>query len=213
MAYPTRAAVVAQSSVDELTGLNAAQQDGIYAASIAAIEAFCRQTFGAAVAETRRLDGSGSDVLFLKQRLESVSAIAIEGSSLSVSDVLIGDAGDRLELTLPTGNYYTRALADGDEPRFFRSGRRNVYVTGVWGWSDSPASVDQALRFDMEDTARADVNSLTSTILSFRKLGVKSIRQGALSADLHETAATLSDRAQALLDPDYVWLGRVGVVV
>lgn len=212
MGYPTRAALVAQSTVDELTGLTADQQDGIYAAAIAAVESFCRQSFGAAVVEEKLLDGSGGDVLYLPVRLESATAVSVEGSSLSIEDVAIGDDHDRLILSPPVGNYYTRALMDGPECRRFRWGRRNVRVNGTWGWTDSPAAIDQAVRFDMEDTARADANGLTSTIMSYRKLGVKSIRQGSLSADLYETAADLSDRASALAK-NFVWEGPIGVLV
>jgi hypothetical protein len=215
MAYPTAADLVAESNVDELTGLTLPEQEQLWRSSISAVEEFTGQAFLLESGETKYIDGPGGRTLFLPKRLDSLTDLSVTGSGLSLDDVYLSEKHDQL-IVLPTagiGNYYEQALRDldGNLPLNFRFGVGTVQVTGDWGWSVVPETVRDAIRIDMEDQALADANALSDTVRSVRALGLRDISQGNLAAGIGLSSG-ISLRAQRLLAP-YVWLGPIGVVV
>lgn len=215
MAYPTTAALVAASSVPELTSLNSAQQDALRASSIAAIEEYTGQRFEP-YTETKRVDGSGTAEIFLPARLESFTAVSVSGIAVPVADLYVEPTNlDRLAWTGAIGsNYYSRALADVDPATLhtFPYEAGSVEITGTWGWTNTPQNVITAIRYDMEDQARADANTLSSTMQVFRKLGMRDISQGNLRATMTQSPPTVTPRAASLLD-GFLWMGGIGRVI
>jgi hypothetical protein len=214
--YPTCAELVAESNIPALTSLSTPQQEEIYAASVAAIEEFCGQAFDFQPGVTKVLDGTGSDVLYLPKRLEAITALVVEGSALSVGDVVLDVPYDRLvvKADIVGGmNYYSRALMsfESGQSYSFTHNEENVTITGDWGWSAFPGPVRTALRKDMEDTALADSNLLNQTIRAYRKFGMRDISQGNLRATFG-FAPGLGDEVINLLQP-FVWVGQVGYLV
>lgn len=184
--YPSTADLVAASTVDELADLSTDQKDELREAAIDAIEVHCRQAFTLQAAATKVVDGSGGDVLYLPVRLQAVTALSVDGTLMAVPDYSLGTDGDVLKLVSPVGgSWVTRVRrSPGDGGPSFPSGRDNVSITGDWGWAEVPSAVATAIRFDMEDQALAEANKLASTVRSQRALGVYSINQGGLSAQL-----------------------------
>lgn len=215
--YPAAAELVAASDVDELTGLNADQQAALRTAAITAVETFCEQSFlqegttGSPV--TRKLDGAGTEVIALPKRLSELTGLSIEGDAWDLAGVQLSEDRDSIEVTDQwLGSWTTRARRHGPDegPQFYR-GRANIWISGVWGWSDVPDAVVTALRYDMEDQALAEANKLAPTIRSSRALGINSVSQGGLSVNLGDEPA-LSMRARRQLT-DYIWAPTVGAVV
>jgi hypothetical protein len=209
MAYPTRADVVAGSSQDELTSLDAAQQDALYDAAIQAIEEFTGQRFAPEV-KTVVVDGNGKQELFLPERLEELTAVALGGHLIGLDDVALDVDGTRLYWSSYVGSGYA-AIPWGDS-RTFRSGFGNIALTGTWGWTEAPAAIETALRYDMEEQAAADASGLAGSVAAYRRLGLRSAAQGNLRVDLADAPTGLSARAQRVLAP-YVWHGGAGYIV
>lgn len=215
--YPTRDALLAASSVLELTDATDDVADGLRAEAIVAIEAYTGQSF---VAEgtvddpvAKAIDGGGSDVLYLPARLETLLTVSHNGLALNLIDVTVAE--DRLVLVSPSdgGSWVTRVRRSaGDPGPSWTLGRSNVVVSGVWGYSQCPAAVATALRFHMEDQALANANAMAPSIRSVRALGLSSIRQGNLNASLQSTEGELSARARRQL-ADLVWEGGGGFAV
>jgi hypothetical protein len=211
VAYPTAAELVDESEVTALQDLTTEAAEDLWRAAIRAVEGFCGQSFES-VDETRLLSGTGSDVLYLPRRLESLTTLEVLGTSLDLTSVTMSDARDRLVVTPASfGNYAVRAMRDYDDPRLFPYGNDNVTITGTWGWTAPPDEVRLALRLDLEDNALADSHALSETIRAARKLGLTEISQGNLRASLSSSYG-LSERVQTLL-ADHVWYGGVGSLV
>jgi hypothetical protein len=210
MAYPTTAALVAASSVTELTDLTGPQQDGLRSAAITAVENYTGQVFEP-VTGTKVIDGSGSRELYLPARLESFTAVGIKGVGIPITEFAISDQKHRLYFSGAVGNYYEQALLDGSEPKDFTYEPGAIAITGIWGWTTCPPAIVIALRYDMEDQALADANAISPTIGAWRKLGLSSISQGNLSATFAKHAPTLTSRVLRLVEP-YAWAGEIGRV-
>ena len=214
--YPSTANLVDGSIVSQLTELTSTQQDALRAASITAVENYCRQSF-TAVGSTnspvsKKVDGSGSDTLYLPERLAELVAFAVtesdSGYGIEASDVSISDDRSRLSVgaSVIGTTWADRALADveGGRNPIFPSGVDNIVVTGVWGWTSAEyaaelSAVTTAIRYDMEDKALAGANHLAETVRSARALGLTSVSQGRLSINLGAMEVDLSVRAQRLL--------------
>lgn len=214
--YPTCAELVDESLVAALTSLPAPQQQLLYEQSIAAIEEYCGQKFDFQAATTYILDGTGSDVLYLPKRLEALTGLVVEGSTLAIGDVILQEPYDKLVVkpnSAASMNYYEQALRSFEAglSNSFAYDQENVTVSGDWGWSVFPGPVRTAIRKDMEDTALADANLLNQTIRAYRKFGMRDISQGNLRATFG-FAPGLGDDVINLLGP-YVWIGQVGYVV
>jgi hypothetical protein len=216
--YPTYQELVADSTVEALTSLDAAAQESLFLASKAAVEEFCGQTFDYQPATTYTLDGAGGTTVYLPRRLEALTDLVVDGSSLSAEDVIIG-LPDQDKLSVRSdigaiGNYYTKTLRQilsDTEPTLFTYGVESVTITGDWGWATFPPPVGIAIRKDMEDQALADSSALNESIRAYRKLGLRDISQGNLRAAVGG-APGLSDEVVRLLMP-YVWIGNLGAVV
>lgn len=217
MAYPTRAELVAASQVAALTDLTDEQQDALRAAAITAVEEYTHQGFGGLEAGvTRMVDGNGRKRLKLPARLASLDALEVAGTGLGAADVVIEDGK---YLAIPEGeaigNYYSRAITDTPYTAAFTQGVNTVRVTGDWGWDDPPEAVVLALRYDMEDAARAQGHSLAGPVAAYAGMGVASVSQRGLSLSFRDPAVPgaqiLSPRAAARLSR-YVWLAE-GVAV
>lgn len=209
--YPTTEELVSLSSVTELTGLTADQQDVLRDSTIAAVEEYCGQGFGYTTDETVVVDGQGANVLHLPKRLIALDTLLVNNYGMTVSSVVISERRDRLHFADWLGmNYYEQAIREMTHFRF-PIGFGNVAITGSWGWEEFPEAVRAAIVFDMEDQARADANALSASVAAFRKLGIRSIDQGNLRADI-EGSPGLSPRVQATLRP-YVWHGTLGAVL
>jgi hypothetical protein len=214
--YPSTADLVAASIVPALSELTGAQQDALRAASITAVENYCRQSF-TAVGTTnspvaKKLDGSGSDTLYLPERLAELVSFSVtesdSGYGIEASDVSVSDDRARLSVgaTSIGATWADRALADvqGGRNPAFPSGVDNVVVAGVWGWTDAEyaaelSAVTTAIRYDMEDKALAGANHLAETVRSARALGLTSVSQGRLSINLGAMEVDLSVRARRIL--------------
>jgi hypothetical protein len=214
--YPTCAELVAESTVAALTDLSTTQQEELYEQTLNSIHEFCGQTFDFKPGATYTINGSGSDVLYLPKRLEAITGLVVEGSGLSLGDVLLDDPFDRLVVRPNASggwNYYEQVMAEfgGNLPFKFTFDDENVTITGDWGWSTFPGPVRTAIRKDMEDTALADGNLLNQTIRAYRKFGMRDISQGNLRASFG-FAPGLGDEVINLLTP-YVWQGNIGHVL
>jgi hypothetical protein len=208
MAYPDREDVVAASTVDELTGLTTDQQDALYYAAISAIEDFTGQSF-TEFTGARTITGAGGTEQYLDRRLQSVTAWTLDGVELDLTALAISEGGDRIYVPTPVPSYGVLTPEPwGEAPRRLRG---DLEITGVWGWSDPPEAVVEALRLDMEDTALAEAHALSASVHAARKLGIDTIRQGNLDVALRDVP-TLSPRVTRLLEP-YVWLGAGGHLV
>jgi hypothetical protein len=215
MGYPTASDLVGESQVPELTSLSTTQQNWLYEASVAAVEEYCGQKFDFQPGVTMTLDGSGTDTLYLPKRLEVFTDITVIDSGLETADMIIGPDNDTILVkrhAYSLGNYYTRTLRDlsGALPLLFTWGPDTVTITGDWGWASFPDQVRTALRKDMEDTALADANMLSSTIRSYRKLGLRDIAQGNLRATIAGSPG-LGDEVLMLLRP-FIWRGAIGAL-
>lgn len=212
MAYPSRADLVAASDVPELLAAPEAKQDEYFMLARRGVEGVTGQKF-VQWTGARILDGRGGRELYLPERLDTLTGIAVLGTTIDLTDVQIADDGKRLVFVPMNTSYAVMAMRDTwADSRTFRMGLRTVTVTGVWGWSEAPDELATAMRWDMEDQARADQNALAGTIAAYRRLGVNEIAQGNLRATIGPAAPVLSARAASLL-ADYVWWGEGGYVV
>jgi len=208
--YPSTEELLALTSVDELLALTADQADTLRDASISAIEEFCGQKFDLRH-RTVTIDGQGANVLYLPERLHEIEGVSVNGYGVSLTALVLSDQRDRLHFSSLFGlNYYEQAIAEISGERF-PLGFGNVVIEGDWGWADFPEAVKTAILWDMEDTARADANVLSASIASYRKLGLRSINQGNLTADI-SGAPGLSPRVMSVLAP-YIWHGNLGALV
>jgi hypothetical protein len=203
--YPSLATLLAGSSSSALAALNPDEQEALRTAAILAVEAFAGQRF---VAEGTDLDpvskivsGNGGQQLQLPARLAELIDLGISGSSLDASDVRISDDGSQLHVVPEAvpGNWYTRAIR-GNHPPYFAHGLGTVTVTGVWGWTECPAEIVTAIRWDMEDAADAEANKLAGSLRSWERMGVSSISQGPLSVTTGRGQQMLSGRAASLIE-------------
>jgi hypothetical protein len=214
VAYPTVEELVAASSVEEFLSMEDADKAALRIAAISGIESFCNQSFALTEDLDVLLDGAGGSVVFLPRRIETLAAVELDGTALTLSDVVIGAERDRLTLKRTGSTYYERALRAvqdvPDSPRW-PSGTDSVKLTGDFGWATCPENVATAIRYECEDTARADANDLATTVAAYRKLGLTAISQGNLSATLGQPVL-LTPRAERLL-LDYRWIGEAGVLI
>lgn len=212
MAYPSTAELVAASTSSELQSLTAEQQEALRVAAIAAIEEYTNQSFQP-VTETKLVDGTGTHAVPLPTRLESIISLTIAGEVVAPDKVKID--GNRLVLPTFVPNYAEQALYDIQDLNWrdirFPTGMGVISIEGVWGWTDTPAPVVNAIRWDMEEQAAADTNVLAGSIASYRALGIRTISQGNLNVVLDSTTA-LSDRVRRALEP-YRWSSDFGFVV
>lgn len=212
MAYPTRAQLVAASTVDELVNADEAKQDEYYALAVQGVEQFTGQSFSSWEG-VQVLDAQGGQTLFLPRRLEQLTGLTVEGTDYDLTSVQLSPDGARLALARTAGNYAVQAMRESwHDTRTFRVGIGTVVVEGVWGWTTTPPDVTTAMLWDMEDQARADTSALAGTIAAYRRLGVSEIVQGNLRATLGQTAPMLSPRAASLLS-DLIWHGPGGHLV
>ena len=211
--YPSTEDVLALTDNTDLLALDIEDVDALRLQSINAIEEYTGQSFSNEVA-TKRMRGTGRSDLWLPRRLSRLDEITVEGSSLTVADVIVTDDLARVYYDTSIGNYYVKTMRElvGD-PLIAFPWDRDVTITGLWGWAPAefPEAVATALRLDMEETASADANGLAGSVASFRKLGLRDISQGNLSASLTNPSA-LSVKVQNLLKP-YVWVSDVGELV
>jgi len=209
VAYPTATALVDASGVPELRGASDDDVTALRSAAIAAVEEFTGQSFDS-FEGTLSVHASGS-VAFLPRRLERLDSIDGAGS-LTDADLALDDRGDRITVRdwRWTSNAYERALRDlaGETSPTLGD---DVQITGLWGWSECPAEVATAIRYDMEDQARADANDLSPTVAAMRSLGIRDVSQGNLRLNIGD-AAMLSPRAVRLLH-GLVWHGAGGELV
>lgn len=216
MGYPAAAALVAAAAGaarEALDALDTEQLEALRTQAIIAVETHCAQSFETAETLTLTLDGDGSKRLRLPRRLADLDELSVTGTTLAADQVVIADDRGSLTITpVDTSNAYLRAMASMDEDmaehrRRFHAGEGNIAITGLWGWPDEdfPASVGVALRMDMEENALADGSSLAGTIHAFRRMGLRSVRQGNLAADIGPGQSGLSPRAQRMV-ADFVWL-------
>ncbi|HEY3435076.1 MAG TPA: hypothetical protein VGK41_05440 [Solirubrobacterales bacterium] len=215
--YPTRAELVAASANEQLTALTNEQQDALRLAAISAVENFTGQKFEPVGTEAepavKTLHGTGGTELYVPDHLEQLVELSVPGGALDLADVAISEHGNYIYL-VPRGvsTWVERAMADSRE-RSFPRGRNTITVAGVWGWTDCPADVVTALRYDMEDAATAASSALAPSIAAWRKLGMDSMAQGPLSVQLTGRPAVLSPRASDVLyEAGLVW-ERIGEVV
>lgn len=207
--YPGTGELVAQSSVSELTSLTDPEQDALRDVAIADVERFCGQAF---VPYTGDLvvDGGGGREVFPPKRVEELTAIVVQGTSIDLTDVVVSEKGDRLHFAPYSTDYAVTAMREtAYDSRTFRSGWGTVILSGTFGWSVVPAAVSQAIRIEMEQQALADASALSGIVNSSRRLGLRSVAQGNLRADIGDPSV-VSPQAARLLDPDYVWLGPGG---
>ena len=212
--YPSTADLVAMSTVEDLLTLDSDRQDALRVAAISAVEEFCGQSFEPfeGVIEVEVANGSEA---WLPRRVRALLAITPDGADpLDLSALAVTHDGARLlwRTNYVGVGYYEQALYEvsgGDYPKQFQQGL--IAIDADWGWESVPEPVVRALQWDMEDTAMADANALSPTVHVFRRLGLESVSQGNLRADLG-TASSLSPRVRRLLEP-YVFLGPGGRLV
>ena len=210
MPYPTVTDVKTASAVPELTGASDAALAPLLSAAIQAVEEYTGQSFTAWTG-TLTVPASRGRVLFLPRRLERLDVIANAGA-LTAADVTLAPTFDRLALNdwRASSTAYERLLRSV-------SGEENLDwgvapdVTGLWGWSATPDDVATAIRFDMEDAARADANDLSSTVAAFRALGLRDASQGNLRLTIGDPSV-LSPRAERMLR-GFIFYGAGGELV
>lgn len=203
--YPTSADLVAASSSAELAALSDDQTDALRSEAIVAVEGYCHQSF---LPEgtlndpvTKHVVGRGGDTLSLPKRLVSLGSASISDTALE--DLTIAD--DAAAIVWAGGSNSTwleRALSDSRTTEFTNGGQ--VAVSGVWGWSEVPEAVVNAIRFHMEDRAASEAHKLAPTVRAARALGLDSVNQGNLSLSLRNAEPILTARAKRQLR-GYVW--------
>ena len=212
--YPDTVTLTSASSVEELLALDSDQQDALRVAAITAVEEFCGQSFENFSGVIEVEVDNGAEV-WLPRRVRSLNAITPDGADpLDLDALAVTHNGQRLlwRTNYVGVGYYEQALYEvsgGDYPKQFREGL--IAVDADWGWEFVPEPIVRALQWDMEETALADANALSSTVHVFRKLGLENVSQGNLRADLG-AVASLSPRVRRLLEP-YVFLGPGGRLV
>jgi hypothetical protein len=97
------------------------------------------------------------------------------------------------------------------DSRTFRVGAGAIVLTGVFGWSETPATVEQAIRLEMEAQAQADANRLSGVVAGARRLGLTDIAQGNLRVSLGDPSEVTPRTARLLAG--YVWTGEAGRLV
>lgn len=208
MAYPTTATLVAASSVTELTSLTAPQQDALRDVATSAVERYTGQQFTPSTDDVV-IDGSGSREIFTPIRVETLTDISVKGSSIDLTDVVLGANGDRLHFAAPSTSYAVVAMREhAYDTRTFRSGAGTIILSGTFGWSVCPPAVVQALRIEMEVQAAADASALSGIVASARRLGMTNLSQGNLRAAIGDPSE-ISPQAARLLAP-YVFVGAGG---
>ena len=207
MAYPTLAQIT--ESAPELATLTPEQRQALYLTSIASIEKFCGQSFAGTTTKAVDVQSVRSDVLYLPERLIELDAIVpYLGDPAELSAIARTHDGARLvwkKDTVGVG-YYEQALQEisgYSYPTMFPDGW--VTVAGTWGWEDSPAAIDIALRQDMIGSVTTEDNALTATVNYMREMGIDSISQGNLNLNLSQMPA-MAPGVSELLE-DYVFLG------
>lgn len=215
--YPSTEELVDGSVNEILTGLTEKQQDALRDAAIVAVEAYTGQSFqplGTSLAPVAKvIAGTGVSELYLPARLEELVELSVLGGAVTDSDASLSEEHDRLYLQRRgTSTWVERALAETRELTFPR-GHDTVTISGVWGWSECPDAVVQALRFDMEDAASAGSAELAPSLQAWRKLGLDSMAQGPLSVQLSGRPMVLSPRAADMLDAGGMVWADVGEVV
>jgi len=213
--YPSPSELVAESVVEALTGLAYEYQEALWLAAKLAVEEYTGQQFTFEEDATKQVDGRGGRTLYLPKRLETLTTLEVSGSGLDQTQVYLSDTKDSLHVTASAGfgTYYERALwsVQGEPALCFTYGVGTVTINGDWGWEEFPLAIRNAMRYDMEDQALADTNSLMDTIRAYQKMGIRDASQGGLAFSV-TAAAGLSDRVRTLLD-GYVYQGAVGVSV
>jgi len=214
MAYPTTAELVAESTVGELVSLTPEQQDALRDAAITAAENYTGQAFTDYDGEIEVEVEHGTEV-YLPRRLRSFRSVTpVGGEPVDLTALRISDDGARIAWrpNIVGVGYYSQALFEvsgGDYLKEFPTGV--LVIDGNWGWTNPPAAVRMALRFDMEDNALADANALTPSVNYARTMGLTRLSQGNLNVDLGPLP-TLSPRVVRLLEA-HVFLGRGGRLV
>jgi hypothetical protein len=195
--------------VQELLQLNTPEQDALRSAAISAIEAYCRQSFDTAGAEAPRLvDGNDLGTIYLPARLAEFTGISLGGHDVDAEGYKLNETRNRLSVR-EAGTWGTWAdrltmEMEGGPAKVFPIGSSNIEITGVWGWTDAEytaelAAITTAIRWDMEDQARIEANKLSGTVRTARALGLSSVSQGSLTADLSRREPGISARVKRLL--------------
>lgn len=215
--YPSREELVDGSVNEILTEMTEKQQDALREAAIVAVEAYAGQSFqplGTHLEPVAKvLAGTGATELYLPARLEELVELSMVGGAITAADVVISDDHDRIYLQRNSvSTWVERALSDTCQ-RVFLRGHDTITISGVWGWSECPDAVVQALRFDMEDAASAGSAELAPSLQAWRKMGLDSMAQGPLSVQLSGRPAVLSPRAADMLDAGGMVWADVGEVV
>ncbi len=178
--------------------------------AISAVERFTGQRFVARAGDLV-VDGSGGGEIFMPERVESLTDIVVKGTSIDLTDVVVGERGDRLHFVPLNQSYAVQAMREVSyDSRTFRAGAGTIILTGTFGWSVCPAPVVQALRLEMEAQAQADASALSGVVGSARRLGLRDLAQGNLRITVGDPSE-ISPQAGRLLVP-YVWLGAGGHV-
>lgn len=208
MPYPTTAALVAASSVAELTSLTVPQQDALRDVAISAVERYTGQQFISSVVPVT-IDGGGARELYLPTRVDTLTNIVVKGTSIDLTDVVLSPSGDRLHFVPQSTNYAVVAMREhAYDTRTFRSGAGTIVLSGVFGWTVCPPAVVQALRIEMEVQAAADASALSGIVASARRLGMTNLSQGNLRAAIGDPSEIAPQAARLLAK--YVWLGQGG---
>jgi hypothetical protein len=214
--YPTVEQLVAASSRDALTDLDRPQQDALRAAAIREVERYCRQSFVADVGVTVQAEGTGTDMIYLPRRAETITSVVVGGNPLDLDGNLeLGPDGDLVRFLPPDMSYAMVATrVPGDLSRRVFPWRARVDITGTFGWLTVPGDVVDAIRYDMEDQAATDASGLAQTVAMAQMLGIRDQSQGNMrvTLDSGNRGRTLSPRAEGVLR-DLVWTGPPGYVV
>lgn len=206
--YPTTEQLVDASSVSELLALSGPQQDALRDIAIADVERYCGQAFTPYIGDVV-VDGGGGREVFPPKRVEELTGIVVKGTSIDLTDVAVSEKGDRIHFLALSTDYAVAAMREtAFDSRTFRSGSGTVVLTGTFGWSVVPAAVAQAIRIEMEQQALADASELSGIVSSSRRLGLRSVAQGNLRAEIGDPSV-VSPQAARLLS-NYVWLGPGG---
>jgi hypothetical protein len=208
VAYPTLEALIEASTIltEDTVDVSTLRE-----ASIAAVEEYTGQSFDS-VAGSLYVDARGGNVIFLPQRLETLTGVSYAGVTWVEPDVYLSPRHDELRIVMPGYyNYYERTMREVSGELYPRWPSGRVEIVGVWGWETCPEPVEVAIRYDMEDAAQADANELSPTITAFRAMGLRDISQGNLRATIGQPGL-LSPRATRLL-AGYQWYGPGGELV
>lgn len=209
--YPTREDLVAGSTVDELLASSSAQQDAYRALAILTVENYTGQVFLPFEGEIA-VDGSGGRELYLPRRVEALTDVVVQGTSIDLTDVTISDDGARLSFAPLSTSYAVAAMRETSiDSRTFRTGAGTVILSGLFGWSLVPAAVTEAIRCEMEAEALAKTGPLSGVVGQARRLGLQNIAQGNLRAQVGDPSAISPDAARWLTG--LVWRGLGGQLV